>query len=72
MFGKPYALRSGELGDSERDRDGGDLSAARVDGTPRLEEADSDLDGRTPPIDCGIYLESGARVWVVLIAESGG
>ena len=71
MFGKPYALRSGELGDSERDRDGGDPSAVRCDDGPKLEEAESDLAGRTPPIDCGRYLVSGARV-VVFIAVSVG
>lgn len=72
LFGNPYALKSGELGDNERDKEGGDLSPARVEGTPRLEEAESDLDGRTPPIDCGMYLASGASVWAVFIAVSGG
>jgi hypothetical protein len=55
LLGKPYALRSGEeLGDSERERDGGDLSAPRMEGTPKLDEAEGDLAGRTAPMDCGI------------------
>lgn len=70
LFGNPYALRSGELGDSERvDRAGGDLSEALVEGTPRL-EAEGDLEGLLVR-ECGRYLESGVRV-CGFMADSGG
>jgi hypothetical protein len=51
LFGKPYDRRSGDVGDNDLDREGGDLSEGAFDERPRPteDEAECDLDGRDPP-----------------------
>lgn len=73
MLGKPYARRSGELGESERDRAGGERSEGTLDDRPRPteEEAECDLDGREA-YDWGSRLVSGAMVDAVVMAVNGG
>jgi hypothetical protein len=74
LFGKPYARRSGELGDRERERDGGDLSEGTLEERPRPieDEAECDLDGRDPQYGWDMNPVSGARVDAVVIAVKGG
>lgn len=74
LLGKPYARRSGELGESERESDGGDLSEGALDEipSPTDDDAECDLDGREPPYDCGSSPVSGARDGAVLMAVKGG
>lgn len=72
MLGNPYARRSGELGDNERERAGGDRSEGTFDERPRPteEEAECDLDGREAYV-CGSRF-SGAMVDAVVMAVNGG
>jgi hypothetical protein len=74
LFGNPYARRSGELGESERDREGGDLSEGALDERPRPmeDEAECDLDGREPPKDWGRRFDSGAMIDAEVMAVKGG
>jgi hypothetical protein len=74
LFGNPYARRSGELGESDRESEGGDLSEGTLDERPRPteEEAECDLDGRDAPYDCGKRLVSCARLDTGAIVVKGG
>ena len=68
LLGKPYALRSEGIGDMDRqEEEGGDLSPPRDEGTPRLDEAECDLAGRTA-MDCAMYLGSGPSVWFIVVS----
>lgn len=54
LLGIPYARRSGDEGESDRDSEGGDLSAVMLDmmPSPADDEAECDLDGRVAPKGC--------------------
>jgi hypothetical protein len=74
LFGKPYARRSGEVGDNDLEREGGDLSEGAFDERPRPieDEAECDLDGRDPPKPWGRRFVSGDRIGAVAMVVNGG
>jgi hypothetical protein len=74
LFGKPYARRSGELGEREREREGGDLSEGGFDDRPRPieDDAECDLEGLDPPKDWGNRPVSIAMIGAAVIAVNGG
>jgi hypothetical protein len=74
LFGKPYARRSGELGEREREREGGDRSEGGLDERPRPmeDDAECDLEGLDPPKDCDRRPVSIAMIGAAVMAVNGG
>jgi hypothetical protein len=74
LFGKPYARRSGELGESDRDSEGGDLSEGTLEESPKPTEDDAEFDreGLDPPYEWSIKPVSDANIGAAAMVVNGG
>lgn len=70
----PYARRSGDEGERDRESAGGDLSEGTLDAIPwpMEDEAECDLDGREPLNDCEYRVESWASMGEDAMPVKGG
>lgn len=64
LFGMPYARRSGDEGESDRDSAGGEVSDGMLDAIPwpTDEDVECDLEGRVAPGYCERRVESWERM----------
>jgi hypothetical protein len=74
LLGMPYARRSGEEGERDRESEGGDASEGTLDAIPwpTDDDVECDLDGRVVPGYCESRVESWERIVGDPMSVNGG